>query len=39
MEKALFNKKYGLQSAVLEGRKEQTRRICRNQFTAEGKAL
>lgn len=31
MDKALFNKKYGLQSAVLEGRKNQTRRICRNQ--------
>lgn len=31
MKKGFFNKKYGLQTAVIERRKTQTRRICRNQ--------
>lgn len=31
MKKGLFNKQYGLLSAVLDERKEQTRRICKNQ--------
>lgn len=31
MKKGLFNKQYGLLSAVIDGRKTQTRRICKNQ--------
>lgn len=35
MKKALFNKQYGLQSAVLEGRKTQTRRLLKHQPSSE----
>ena len=31
MKKGLFNKQYGLRSAVIDGRKTVTRRICKNQ--------
>lgn len=31
MKKGLFNKQYGLCSAVIDGRKTMTRRICKNQ--------
>lgn len=32
MKKGLFNKQYGLQNAVVEGWKTNTRRICKNQI-------
>lgn len=31
MKKAMFNKQYGLEDAVIEGKKTKTRRICKNQ--------
>lgn len=34
MKKIMFNDKYGLTQAVLEGRKTQTRRICKEQIWA-----
>lgn len=34
MKKIMFNNKYGLTQAVLEGRKTQTRRICKEQVWA-----
>lgn len=34
MKKILFNDRYGLTQAVLDGRKTQTRRICKEQYWA-----